>query len=770
MLISALINKILVLAFTGLSSLSIALILFLLTLLVLLVILYQIRMKEKTEFEQRFRKLVENAKDIIYTTDPKGLFDFVNDATTESSGYTKEELLGHNYKKLVREDYRHKIEAYYKRQIKDNTKESYKEFPFITRSGQTIWVGQSVLFKYNESTGEYLGAQIICRDVSERVAAEENLKRHNNDLKVINQVKEIILSSGETSNMYIKILLLLGANSDKSHFFSINILDKNRTLLHTYSFTKRDKSVLSTAKTINPKYINEFIVISKRTFNFVSDSGSAFLLCNLHQPADKYKSAVIQPIIGVNKTYGFIGFYSENEHVYDDTHEILVNDIATSLNSYFVQYEQKQIIKDYSRQLEILNESKTRLLSNNNLNDVYNSLIDLLYQEIENIYRVSIMVHDIERNIGNMIYKDLRAPDITTRILNTNTVPFIPFHLKNEVFDIPDFEKDSKLSPEAKLWYEPEVRAVYSLPIKLNNKLFASISLVSISPNSFTEQHKTIISEITESAASVIEQIKFKEIISEKNKDISDNINYAQRIQSALMPSEDMLTKILPNSFLIFSQRDSLGGDFYWYEKRGDTVFFTIGDCTGHGVSGSLLTILSMDYIKQAVEIKKYTDPALILEYLRDCLHATLNKYNTQDEIMDGLDISFGIYNSLNHTFLFSSAMHNFYHIRNNELHEYKGNRKPIGGSAIMESSYFFTTHLFHLQKNDMVYFTTDGYIDQLQLKTEKRFGKARFKQLLLQISDEDVNTQKQLLNNAHSEWKSTLSQTDDICLFGFKV
>jgi serine phosphatase RsbU (regulator of sigma subunit) len=304
----------------------------------------------------------------------------------------------------------------------------------------------------------------------------------------------------------------------------------------------------------------------------------------------------------------------------------------------------------------------------------------------------------------------------------------------------------------------------------LNEKLFASINLVSTSANSFTEQHKALIGEITESATSVIEQIKFKEIISEKNKDISDNINYAQRIQSALMPSEELLTSIFPQSFLIFKQRDSLGGDFYWYEKLGDNVFFAIGDCTGHGVSGSLLTILSMDYIKQAVELKKFLDPALILEYLRDCLHKTLNKYNTKDEIMDGLDISFGVYNSLNNTFLFSSAMHNFYHIRNNELNEYKGNRKPIGGSAIMESSYYFTTHLFHLQKNDVVYFTTDGYIDQLQHKTEKRFGKTRFKQLLLQISDLEIQEQKSILLDTHQKWKGNIPQTDDICLMGFKV
>lgn len=742
----------------------------LLAIVIVLTITYYNSRKESKKLEHRFQKLVEDAKDIIYITDAKGNFEFVNDATTESTGYTKEELLGKNYKILVKEDHKLKIQAFYKRQIKDKAKESYIEFPFITKTGRTLWMGQSVLFMYNDSADTYTGAQIICRDVSERVTAEEKLKQNNSDLKVINEVKEIIMSSNETSNMYIKILLLLGANSDKSHFFSINILDKNKTTLHTYTLTTKNQSVISSGNSIDAKLISHMAQLTKRDYNFSSDIEEARLFKKLHQPTDKFKSAVIQPINGTTKTFGFIGFYSEFPNAYADTNIILVKDIATSLNSYFIQYQQKQIIKDYSRQLEILNESKTSLLACSNLNDVYKGVIELLYQEIENIYRVSILIPDLEKNIGNLIYKDLKSHDVSSKIINTTNVPFIANHTKGLVFDMPDLGNETELSADLKSWYESDVQAVFSIPLIINGTLFASVSLVSKFVNNFSDQHKALIKEITESAAGVIEQLQFKEIISEKNKDISDNINYAKRIQSALMPSEELLTTILPQSLLIFNQRDSLGGDFYWYEKQDDNVFFTIGDCTGHGVSGALLTILSMDYIKQAVEIKKYTDPALILEYLRDCLQATLNKYNTQDEILDGLDISFGVYNTKTLTFLFSSAMHTFYLVRDNVLSEYKGNRKPIGGSAIMESSYYFTTHLFHLQKNDVVYFTTDGYIDQLQHKTEKRFGKARFKQLLLQISDEDVNKQKQTLLNSHLDWKGDLSQTDDICLLGFKV
>lgn len=723
---------------------------------------------QQKEEKSRFKNIVENAKDFIYTTDVKGNIDFVNEAAIIFTGYTKEELIGKNYKFFVREDYKHPIEAFYKKQIREKIKESFKEFPITKKNGNTIWVSQSVFFKYAPDF-TYIGAEIICRDVTERVMAEERLKFHNRDLKVINRVKETILASDQTINMYIEILLLLGAHSDKTNFFSINIFDRYSATLHTYSLSTKDQSVKSINNPVDRKLAENLKRKIQNVFDFENEPQEASFFKALHQPTDKYKSAVIAPVYGNDKLFGFIGFFSSENNAYQEDHSIMVKDIATSLCSFFVQYEQKQIIRDYSRQLEILNESKTRLLSCNTINEVFKGIIELLYKEINNVYRVSILVHDLEKQIGNLIYKDDKSPDLLSKIISTKNIPTLPYHIKNQVFEKFDLDADNDLTEEDLIWKAKGIKSIISLPLTINGTLYASVNLLSPIAYNFTEQETALIKEINESAANVIEQLNYKEIISEKNKDISDNINYAKRIQSALMPSEDFLNSILKKSFLIFSQRDSLGGDFYWFDKLDDNIFIAVGDCTGHGVSGSLLTILATDYIKQAVEVKKFTDPGLVLEHVRDSMHRTLNKYS-DDEIVDGLDISFGVFNVKTKTFLYASAMHYFYLVRNNELTEYKGNRKPIGGSAAMENSYYFTTHLFQLQENDLVYFTTDGYIDQLHQKSEKRFGKNRFKQLLLLISDKSIEEQKTILIKQHEKWKGNLNQTDDICLMGFKV
>jgi PAS domain S-box-containing protein len=724
---------------------------------------------ERREYEQQFRKLVENANDIIYTTDKQGNFTYTNDVTAEYTGYSKLELLGKSYKLLVQEDYKHKLEAFYKEQIKNKTRETYSEFPFTTKDGRALWVGQSVLFKYEDTGNAYSGAQVICRNITERVRAEEKLRQHNADLSVINQVKEIILSSDETVNMYASILRLLGNNSDKSHYFSINIFDKYYPVLHTYGLNTSDKKVESSSDPLDEELLNSFGEFKGDILEFETDKKRKDLFAKFHQPVNTYRSAVIFPIHNASKTYGFFCFYSANSHTYTPDTLIMVKDICTSFASYFMQYEQNRIIENYSEQLEILNESKTKLISYNNLNDVYKGIIELLSDNIENVMRVSILVHGLERSDGHLFFKDPATGEITSKFISTKNVPTVPFHLKGQIYEKPDFDTDPDLTEEDKLWKSKGARSVISLPITINDTLFASVNLLSQVAHNFTDQHKALIKEINESAATVIEQLQFKEIIFRKNKDISDNITYARRIQSALMPSEDLLKEILPQSFLIFSQRDSLGGDFYWFEKRGENIFLAVGDCTGHGVSGSLLTILASDYIKQAVEGKGYTDPALILEYLSSSLQETLNKYS-EDEILDGLDISFGIYNTNTKILLFSSAIHHFFLARNNELIEYKGNRKAIGGLNTNDKENNFTTYMIQLESNDVVYFTTDGFADQLENKTEKRYGKARLKQMLLQINDKDVEAQKEFLIIEHLKWKGNQSQTDDICFLGFKI
>lgn len=239
------------------------------------------------------------------------------------------------------------------------------------------------------------------------------------------------------------------------------------------------------------------------------------------------------------------------------------------------------------------------------------------------------------------------------------------------------------------------------------------------------------------------------------------------------MPKLSVLQNTVPESFLFFSQKDVLGGDFYWFDNIEDKTYIVVGDCTGHGVSGALLSILASDIIKQAVLELRLTDPGMILQHLNYKILSTLNQstHNTieENEIVDGLDISFAVINHQQNSIYFSGAMHNAYIIREQELIELKGNRKPIGVSYPNENN-FYGTHVLSLKKNDLLYFFTDGYCDQFHHQTSKKFGKLQFRELLLKIRTLPFSEQHQQVLETHKNWKGELDQTDDICVIGLKL
>ena len=235
------------------------------------------------------------------------------------------------------------------------------------------------------------------------------------------------------------------------------------------------------------------------------------------------------------------------------------------------------------------------------------------------------------------------------------------------------------------------------------------------------------------------------------------------------MPPESLVQSIIPESFIIFKQRDVIGGDFYWCDKRGDKIFIAVGDCTGHGVSGALLSILCSNIISQAIKENDIFDTGLILDFLNERLKESLHQYDLGNEVVDGLDVSICVIDLKYNVLMFSGAMHNLYLMYDGQLTEIKGNRIPIGGIASGVKSRF-TTQMHLLYPDLKIYMSTDGYFDQFSGSTIKKFSKNRFRQLLLEMSDMPFAEQKSFLWKQHKDWQSTANQTDDVCVFGCSV
>ncbi len=263
-----------------------------------------------------------------------------------------------------------------------------------------------------------------------------------------------------------------------------------------------------------------------------------------------------------------------------------------------------------------------------------------------------------------------------------------------------------------------------------------------------------------------------KLVIEEKNKEITDSISYAKRIQTAILPPSKLVKEYLSNSFILYKPKDIVAGDFYWMEHKDGKVLFAAADCTGHGVPGAMVSVICNNGLNRSVREYNLTEPGKILDKTREIVIQEFEK--SEDEVKDGMDIalcSLAVSSSSEayRELQYAGANNPLWIIRNNtnEIEEIKATKQPIGKYANPEP---YITHSIELQKGDSIYIFSDGYADQFGGEKGKKFKGANFKKLLLSIQHETMEKQKELINEAFENWRGELEQIDDICVIGVKL
>jgi len=268
-------------------------------------------------------------------------------------------------------------------------------------------------------------------------------------------------------------------------------------------------------------------------------------------------------------------------------------------------------------------------------------------------------------------------------------------------------------------------------------------------------------------------------VIEEKNKDITDSINYAERIQRAILPEPEKISSALPESFIFFRPKDIVSGDFYWYaeinqeNQNRPVILIAAADCTGHGVPGAFMSMVNTSLLNEAVRAKKITLPGKILDDVRQGIIRALRQKGEAFEQKDGMDIGLVRLDMNGETSLkahFAGANNSMYLIRGNnpsELEEIDPDSMPV---AISDRKNDFTDNELTLQKGDIFYLFTDGYADQFGGPKGKKFKYSQFKQLLLSIREKPMNEQKEILEKTFLEWKGELEQIDDVLVIGARI
>jgi serine phosphatase RsbU (regulator of sigma subunit) len=258
------------------------------------------------------------------------------------------------------------------------------------------------------------------------------------------------------------------------------------------------------------------------------------------------------------------------------------------------------------------------------------------------------------------------------------------------------------------------------------------------------------------------------DIIENQNKDLIDSINYAKRIQQALLPEKEIEDEVLANGFVLYRPKNIVSGDFYWLHKIDNIIYMAVIDCTGHGVPGALLTMLAYNAINKAVIEKSLHEPTQILDSMNDDIKSAL-KQNSDNTIRDSMEVAFVCLDVDTNQLSFAGANLSLTYIQDGELKIIKSGKCSVG--SVQDRGIILPhTHVLNLKKGDCFYLYSDGYADQFGGPKSKKFKYKQLEELLLTNHQKPILEQRNCLNKTFENWMGSLEQVDDVTVIGYII
>jgi serine phosphatase RsbU (regulator of sigma subunit) len=307
----------------------------------------------------------------------------------------------------------------------------------------------------------------------------------------------------------------------------------------------------------------------------------------------------------------------------------------------------------------------------------------------------------------------------------------------------------------------------YTTPYHLILYSVLAISLVYFLVKSQTSRLIKIRKLLSEKEETLLQIESQRAELESKNKSITDSLKYAQRIQEALLPSEDYFRGYFKDSFIYYKPKDIVSGDFFWIGENSGKIFIAAADCTGHGVPGALMSMIGHELLDKIINVDKVLHPAQVLEIMSKGLEKIFSREkNVGTIIHDGMDIAICVVDRGKRKIQFAGAFLPLYIIRDNRLIDLKGDKYALG---MTPEGVSYTNNEMDLMDDDMLYLFSDGYVDQFGGSENKKFMYRRFRYLLMTIYRFPVDDQKSILDENIKTWMGSTSQIDDILVMGFR-
>ncbi|MCU0433758.1 MAG: PAS domain S-box protein [Bacteroidia bacterium] len=681
---------------------------------------------DRHEIEERYRHIVETANDIIYTADFQGRFTYTNDVAVKILGYPISQLLGRHFSEFIHPDWMQEVTAFYAKQFQRKLLTTTLEFPVISGDGGIVWLGQTVRIIFDEKIPTHIrGFQAIARDITEKKQYEEELEK-------------LSLVASETING----VLICDPESN------IEWVNEGFTRITGYSLAevrnRRAGDVLKGEKTNMATIYNARERVS---------TGQGFEV----------------ELLVYNRDGNEIWLSVSNTPIVDENGRLLKQiEIFTDISEK-KRYELQ--LSRYSKNLELLNNTRQRLLDATTIDSLAASVLPVYFDHIHYTSRVVLALIDERQDLIEVYEVNKENVGEKPQYILLSQTDFLQLdHLRLSRYRlITDLQLSEGMSSFDKRLYELGVRSYLATSLQTEGKVNGFLSLCSDYEDAIDESDIDLMDEVGEIMASAIQQIRYREIIQQKNSDISSSINYARRIQNAILPPEEVLREELGDMFVLYQPKDILCGDYYWAETRGDYIFVAVADSTGHGVPGALLSLMGHNLLNQAIRERHLTRPAAILDYLNLSIQQTLNQYKQAGELHDGMDIALCVFEKKSRTVMFAGAINPLYIVRGQELIQVKGNRFSIGSYFDFKARPFDHQEV-EIKSGDMLYMFTDGFPDQFGGTHDRKMSYRRFRELLVSVAQLPATEQREILSARLNEWMGGGSQTDDVCVLGIRV
>ena len=750
---------------------------------------------------------------------PNGEIEWSNAGLTRLLGYTFEELKerGNTIEELSTNP---DIKLIIQQSIK-NKKSSTYQILSIAKDGTERWI-QSTLTPIIDTAGNIKKLVVIDTDVSERKKIEEKLGEQNltleqskKDISVIREIGQEITSSLSVETIIEKTYGSMNKLMD-ADVFCIGIYNKSNNSIDFPGFMEKGKK-------FNSSYdLDDDARLPVLCFKYQWE----ILINDLKKEYGRYipyipapiagehpESLIYVPLLFANKIIGVINVESFHKNAYNDNHLNILKSLAVYVaiaienaqlyENLEVKVEErtaelvkknKEIEKTYNN-IQILSEIGQEITSTLNfekvLDTVYtkvNSLMDAtefgigVYNQQKQSIDFSFYYYDSKRmdsDLDTWISMDDKNR-LSVWCVENRRIVFIN-DMQNEyskyISNLDSYKGEGKLLLES----------VICLPLVIEDRLVGLISVQSPKRHSYTINHVEILQTLASYVAIALDNSRLydnmegeiksrtaeiekqKQLLEEKNVKITDSINYALRIQQAIFPSQNMISTILPDSFVFFRPKDIVSGDFYWAcEIDKHQILVAAVDCTGHGVPGAFMSIMGYNLLEQIVKENKIYQPALILNELSKQVINSLKQTDEVGSIKEGMDIALCKIDYKNYELEYAGAHNSLNIVRNGVITETKANNRAIGIS--LANSAPFVNHKIKLEKGDCFYIFSDGYADQKGGPLNEKFFYQPFRELLLDIHQQPMDKQDQMLEQVIQEWKGGREQIDDMLVIGVRV